>query len=100
VITTEATIQDTSVIDELHDALTAKALPPSEYLVDQGYSDSASITTARDKHNIEMVVPIRSDRSWQQRAGNGYGFQDFQIDWEAQQVTCPQGKTSASWVPG
>ncbi len=100
VITTEATIQDTSVVDELHDALTAKALPPSEHIVDQGYSDSASIVTARDTHGIEMVVPIRSDRSWQQRAGNGHGLQDFRIDWKAQQVTCPQGKTSASWVPG
>jgi transposase len=45
-----------------------------------------------------MVVPMRADHSWQQRAGQGYGLYHFQIDWQAEQVTCPQGKTSSSWV--
>ncbi|MDQ4075816.1 MAG: transposase, partial [Chloroflexota bacterium] len=42
--------------------------------------------------------PMRADHSWQAQAGQGYDLTHFQIDWEAQHVTCPNGKTSASWV--
>lgn len=100
VVTTEATQQDTEIVDDLHDALAAKAMLPDEHILDRGYSDSASIVTAIDKHDIEMIVPRRADSSWQQREGKGYGLSNFHIDWEAQQATCPQGKTSASWIVG
>lgn len=100
VITTEATEQDTEVVDELHAALTEKGLAPGEHLLDMGYSDSYSLVNAYQKYDIEMVVPMRADHSWQQRAGQGYSLYQFHIDWEAQQASCPQGKTSASWVSG
>lgn len=100
VITTVATEQDTEVVDELHAALAEKELAPGEHLVDMGYSDSYSLVNAIQKYGIEMVVPMRADHSWQQRAGQGYGLYQFHIDWEAEQATCPQGKTSASWVSG
>lgn len=100
VITTEATEQDTGVVNDLHDALAQKKLTPSEHFLDQGYSDSHSIITAHQTHGIEMIMPMRTDHSWQKQAGQGYALSDFQIDWTAQQVTCPQGKKSASWVPG
>jgi hypothetical protein len=35
----------------------------------------------------------------QDRAGNGYARADFAIDYDGKTVTCPQGKTSASWTP-
>lgn len=47
---------------------------------------------------MEMLMPMRSDKSWQTQAANGYDLSYFQIDWEAQQVTCPQGKASGSWA--
>jgi len=100
VITTEATEQDTSGVDDLHDASAQKELTPSEHFLDQGYSDSHSLITAHQTHGIEMDMPMRTDHSWQKQAGQGYALSDFQIDWIAQQVTCPQGKKSASWVPG
>lgn len=31
------------------------------------------------------------------RAGEGFAATDFQVDWSAQQVTCPQGQLSKSW---
>ena len=100
VVTTEATVQDNEIVDDLHDALAQKALLPNEHVVDRGYSDSDSILTAADKHQIDMIVPSRANNSWQQQEEHGYGLSDFQIDWDAQQATCPQGKTSASWVLG
>lgn len=100
VVTTAATEQDTEVVDDLHTALAEKELTPDEHLVDMGYSDSYSLVNAYQKYGIEMVVPMRADHSWQQRAGQGYDLYHFHIDWEAEQATCPQGQTSASWVSG
>jgi hypothetical protein len=31
--------------------------------------------------------------------GNGYARADSAIDYDSETVTCPQGKTSASWTP-
>jgi transposase len=30
---------------------------------------------------------------------DGFRIQDFHIDWDQQQATCPAGKTSSSWTP-
>jgi len=30
-------------------------------------------------------------------SGQGYAAADFNVDWEKQQATCPQGHTSHSW---
>src|SRR6266702_2847588 len=35
---------------------------------------------------------------WYQ-AETGYDLTRFSIDWEAETVTCPQGRTSSSWTP-
>jgi transposase len=49
------------------------------------------------QYDIELVMPMRTDHAWQKTTG-GYDWCQFHIDWEAQQVTCPQGRTSGSWV--
>jgi transposase len=43
---------------------------------------------------------LRSVSSWQARAGHGYDLPHFVIDWEHEQVTCPQGKVSVTWRVG
>lgn len=82
----------------LHQSLSDKGLLPREHLLDQGYSDSRTLIQAHDEYEIEMLMPMRSDHSWQAQAENGYDLSHFQIDWEAQQVLCPHGKRSVSWV--
>jgi transposase len=42
---------------------------------------------------------MREDNSWQTRAAAGFGVACFAIDWEAEQATCPLGKTSVIWKP-
>jgi transposase len=42
---------------------------------------------------------VRPDVSWQAEAGQGYDISAFTVDWCAQRMTCPQGKTSVSWTP-
>jgi hypothetical protein len=46
-----------------------------------------------------MITPMLADTSPQARAGNGYDRAAFTTDWDAQQVTCPQGQASTSWAP-
>ena len=46
---------------------------------------------------IEMVGPARFDTSWQTRTEGAFNLNHFEIDWENEQVTCPQGKTSQAW---
>jgi transposase len=98
VITSPATEQDNEIVSALHQTLAAKELLPREHLLDQGYSDSHALIEAHDKYELEMLMPMRSDHSWQAQEANGYDLSHFHIDWEAQQVTCPHGKVSASWV--
>ncbi len=33
------------------------------------------------------------------QAETGYDLTHFSIDWEAETVTCPPGRTSSSWTP-
>ena len=33
------------------------------------------------------------------RAGEGFGAEDFAIDWDRQQATCPEGCVSVEWKP-
>ena len=37
------------------------------------------------------------DPSWQAKAGQGFDATKFTINWQAKQVTCPQGQTSRKW---
>lgn len=98
VLTTVATEQDNEVVTEIHQALAAKDVLPNAHLVDQGYSDSQVLSDAQDTYDIEMVMPIRAATSWQAKRADAYDLSHFQINWAAQSATCPEGKTSASWV--
>ncbi len=52
---------------------------------------------SQDIHQVDLVGPARKDQKWQAMAGEGYAAADFQVDWQNQQATCPQGHTSQSW---
>ncbi|MFI1408326.1 transposase [Streptomyces sp. NPDC020707] len=41
--------------------------------------------------------PVRKKRTRQSRKGNVFDRDAFTIDWERQQVVCPQGKLSREW---
>src|SRR6266566_1370777 len=53
--------------------------------------------SSQQKHGIRLVGPVLSDNSWQAKAGKGFDLAQFQLDWQNQQATCPQGQTSARW---
>ena len=52
------------------------------------------VHSPQDFH-IELVGPVPRNVSWQAKDDQAYDISHFQIDWEAQQVTCPQGKSAS-----
>ena len=96
--TTPATVHEAQCTEPSHQALVAKDLPPSEHLVDAAYIDAAWLVTSREAHGIMLRGPPRPNISWQSHVDGGYTVEHFSIDWEGQQVHCPQGKTLGSWA--
>ena len=81
----------------LHQALVDPGLPPDEHLVDAAYVDAELLVSSQQKHGIDLVGPPRPDASWQAKIEGAYDASHFTVDWEAQRVTCPEGKVSSSW---
>lgn len=98
--TTSASTTDVTMTAPIHEALAAKALLPSTHVVDAGYIDATLLVSSPTQHQVDLVGPVRTDVSWQARAGQGYDISAFRVDWEAQTATCPAGHTSVTWHPG
>jgi transposase len=97
VVTTPATTNDCEVPEQIHAELAQQDLLPSEHLLDAGYVDSHLIVSGRDRYAVEIVGPVPASPSWQAKAQTGFDVTCFTVDWEHEQVTCPQGQTSTSW---
>jgi transposase len=97
VLTTAAPVPDVAMTEPIHDQLTAHRLTPAEHVVDAGYT-SADLLLAAHARGINLLGPLPPDASPQARSG-GYTVEAFTIDWEHQQVTCPQGRQSITWLP-
>lgn len=97
VTTTVAPVHDITQTPIIHHALEYKKLLPAEHIVDSGFVNAELIVEGR-KLGVELVGPIMPNNHWQQREG-GYDTSMFEIDWEQQKVTCPQGKQSIKWAP-
>jgi transposase len=99
VATTAATTADNQMTGAIDDGLAAKNLPPGRHYLDSGYLSAPLLVSEAARHGIALIGPLPADRSRQARAGTGYDRAAFTIDYDRQIVTCPQGKTSASWTP-
>jgi transposase len=99
VATTPATTADVNLTATIHRDLAAQELTPQEHLVDTGYMDADLIVSSRSDYQMTLIGPVPPDTSWQARAGEGFDSASFRVDWEAQQVKCPQGHLSRGWYP-
>jgi transposase len=98
--TTSSVIQDVSSTEAIHQALADKVCPPAKHIVDGGYTDAALLTSSLEKHGITLIGPMRENRSWQIKAGQGFSKDDFKFDWETRLATCPMSHTSYPWKNG
>ena len=97
--TTQAHISDVDQTDPVHVALANNRLLPKEHIVDAGYVDGTLLVDSLEDFGIELIGPVRPDVSWQAKLSDGYDLSRFDIDWEKQQVTCPEGNLSKRWPP-
>ena len=98
--TTPATSADIKVLTPIHTHLADKDLQPGEHLVDTSYVDGHHLHTSKQDYGVDLVGPVPPNSSWQAQAGQGFDLPCFAIDWDAQTVTCPQGRVSHRWQAG
>ncbi|WP_406364796.1 IS1182 family transposase [Streptomyces sp. NBC_01546] len=97
VATTAATTHDSQVLPGIHTRLARRGLLPAEHLVDAGYTSLPHLEQATREHQVTVSGPLRSNPTRQHRRDEGFARDDFHIDYDQQQVTCPQGQVSAGW---
>jgi transposase len=99
VATTDASVPDVAMTEPIHHELARRGVLPAEHYVDSGYPSADLLVSSRAEHSIALVTPMLADTSPQARAGDGYDRTAFTVDWDAEQVRCPQGQASTSWAP-
>jgi transposase len=103
VITQVATVlaptQDVEVVETIHADLAKQGLKPKQHYVDAAYLSAALLVSTAQQEAIELIGPVTKlqNVSWQAKEQTGYDTAQFQIDWDVQQATCPQGQTSVKW---
>lgn len=98
--TDDAVLNDNHALPQIHRQLAQRELLPNTHLVDAGYIDAQLLLESQREYGIDLVGPAQSNGRWQQVQGTGFDIGHFQIDWDGQTATCPQGKQSSSWRPG
>ena len=97
--TTEAHLSDVDQTDSIHQSLAERELLPNQHLVDAGYVDGTLLVSSKQKHDLELIGPVRDNVSWQSKIPDGYDLSRFKINWKTKQVTCPQGvKNTKKWT--
>ncbi|WP_244330220.1 IS1182 family transposase [Streptomyces prasinus] len=100
VITTDATVHDAAVVEQIHDRLDDRGLLPSEHLLDSGYVSAELLLTSPVERGVEVVGPVRPNSTRQAVQAARYGKTSFSVDWDARQATCPNGANSRYWTEG
>lgn len=73
-----------------------KGLSPEEHYFDGGYASLDNLVHGRAQA-IAIYRPMCLNTSWQAQTEQGFSSANFFIDWERNQVLCPNGKTSLTW---
>ena len=84
----------------IHKSLADKGLLPAEHFVESAYVDAGLLVGSRRDHGISLEGPVRGMAKRRTEAEQAYEQRHFSIDWEREQVTCPQGNTSVTWRAG
>jgi len=95
--TTPAPLSDEGALSAIHTDLAEKELLPEQHLVDAGYVTIANLVQSQSSYEVDLVGPTLKTHWYQ--AETGYDLTHFDIDWEAETVTCPEGRPSSSWTP-
>jgi transposase len=97
VATMPATSADTAAVAGIHARLEHRGLLPAEHLVDGGYTSLVHMERAGREHQVTLTGPLPGNPTRQHRHQEGYARDDFRVDYDRQEVTCPQGQVSKGW---
>jgi hypothetical protein len=97
VATTSAATNDGQALPGIHSRLARRELLPADHLVDGGYTSLVHLERAAREHQVTVSGPLPGSPTRQHRRGEGFDRDDFRIDFDRRQVTCPNGKVSAGW---
>ncbi len=95
--TTPAPLSDEGRLSAIHSGLAEKDLLPDQHLVDAGYVRAPNLVKTQSGYGVDLGGPTLKTHCYQ--AETGYDLTHFGIDWQAETVTCPQGRISSSWTP-
>ncbi|CAM5594063.1 transposase [Streptomyces hirsutus] len=96
-IATTSPIRDAQALPGIHTRLTRRGLLPTEHLVDGGYTSMVHLERAEREHRVTVTGPLPGNPTRQHRQHEGFDRDDFHIDFDRRQVTCPRGQVSSSW---
>jgi hypothetical protein len=99
VATTDATVPDARMTEQIHATLAGRDLLPAEHYLDSGYPSAALVVDSLRCWGVTLVTPLLADTSRQAKAGAGYDRASFTIDFDTEQAICPQGQKSTWWNP-
>jgi transposase len=97
--TAPAPVADGEATPIIHETLKGKDLLPETQFVDTGYLDAELLAESKKNYGVDLFGPTRPDYRWQARAKQGFGMQDFEIDWDRKKAICPEGHESVEWTP-
>lgn len=90
---TPAPQHDMPALPEIRERQQANDTLPSERYTDSGYVSGEHIVNGQALDE-NLLGPIRTTVTKQSKLPDGFTHADFQIDFEGQQVTCPNGHTT------
>jgi len=97
VATTSAATNDGQALPGIHTRLAHRELLPAEHLVDGGYTSLIHLERAAREHQVTVSGPLPGNPTSQHRKNEGFDRDDFHIDFDRRQVTCPRGQVSQGW---
>ena len=84
VATTDATVPDAAMTENIHATLAERNLLPAKHYLDSGYPSAALVVDSLHRWGVTLVTPLLADSSRQARAGTGYDRASFTIDFDTQ----------------
>lgn len=91
--TSAANDGDSEMVDGIQARLEQRGLRPKKHYVDRGYVSGANLAHSADQ-GTTLMGPALANNS---PKPEGYRQSDFQIDFERQEATCPQGELALGW---
>ncbi|MFF7656609.1 hypothetical protein ACFZCY_43520 [Streptomyces sp. NPDC007983] len=90
VATTSAATNDPQTLPGIHTRLARRGLRPAEHPVDGGYTSLVHLERAEREHQ----VPLPGNHTRHHRRNEGFDRDDFHIDFDRRQVTCPRARSA------